>query len=93
MYERQPKMRLGLASLIAAIAIIAVLVIFIAPQIDLDDMVIRSGQLFLGLLLALIFHHSYRDKRSRNSVDISTGIFWARLGNLFPYSRVLNLLC
>lgn len=39
--------------MIAVLALTAILVVLIAPSVDLDDIVIRAGQLFLGLILAV----------------------------------------
>jgi hypothetical protein len=51
--KRFKKLRLGTASIVAVLAVTAVLVVLIAPSVDLDDIVIRAGQLFLGLILTI----------------------------------------
>jgi hypothetical protein len=93
MRQTQSKLRLGLVSLVAAIAIIVILVITIAPEIDLDDIVIRAGQLFLGLLLALIFSAVCQGGLGPGSPANLSNALLQRFRNLFCPCRVTALLC
>ena len=73
--KRYKELRLGTASIIAVLALTAVLVVLIAPSVDLDDIVIRAGQLFLGLILAISLAEICRCKFQSNLSGACFGLF------------------
>jgi hypothetical protein len=73
--KRFKELRLGTASIIAVLALTAVLVVLIAPSVDLDDIVIRAGQLFLGLILAIDLAEIYHCRFVPNLSRACFGLF------------------
>ena len=69
------ELRLGTASIIAVLAVTAVLVVLIAPSVDLDDIVIRAGQLFLGLILTIALAEICRCKFQSSPSGACSGLF------------------
>lgn len=73
--KRFKELRLGTASIIAVLALTAVLVVLIAPSVDLDDIVIRAGQLFLSLILAITLAEICHCKFQPNPAGACFGLF------------------
>ena len=73
--KRFKELRLGTASIIAVLALTAIVVVLIAPSVDLDDIVIRAGQLFLGLILVITVAEACHCKFQPNLLRARFGLF------------------